>query len=211
MDIRDLGTVRYEDALRVQTELLEERIAGKVPDMLIIAEHDPVVTLGRTAEESSIIDRGFFEKENIPIIPSGRGGKVTYHALGQLVLYPIVDLAGKKRDISFYIDFLERTVAKGLNCLGVPAGRISGKRGVWVRDEKIAFIGIAVKRWITFHGVAININNDIAPFSRMHPCGESGIRVTSAKIELGREIDMTAAKGIFADRFERDLEGETWN
>ena len=211
VDICDLGTVRYEDALRFQTGLVRKRMEGEAPDTLIVAEHDPVVTLGRTAEENSIIDRGFFKKRNIPVILSGRGGKVTYHAPGQLVLYPIVDLGEKKRDITFYIDFLEKTVAKSLNRLDVPAGRVSEKRGVWVRGRKIAFIGIAVKRWITFHGVAVNINNDIEPFGCMHPCGESDIRVTSAKEQLGREIDMIEARKVFAEQFEKDLAREKWN
>jgi lipoate-protein ligase B len=208
VDICDLGTVKYEDALHVQADLLQKRIENEIPDTLIVAEHTPVVTLGRTAEENNIIDKGFFDRNGIPVVSSGRGGKVTYHAPGQLVLYPVVGLGEKKRDIVFYIDFLEKTTARGLNRLGVPAGRINGKRGVWLRDKKIAFIGIAVKRWVTYHGVAININNDITPFARMHPCGESDIRVISAKEWLGRKIDMRLAKKVFAGQVEEDLAGE---
>ncbi|RKY41835.1 MAG: hypothetical protein DRP85_04835 [Candidatus Makaraimicrobium thalassicum] len=206
--ICDLGIVGYEDALHFQDRLLRRRIEKKAPDTLIMVEHDPVVTLGRLAERNSIIDGDYFERTGIPVVPSGRGGKITYHSPGQLVLYPIVDLGEKKRDIAFYIDFLEKTVSRGLNRLGVPAGRVREKRGVWIRGKKIAFIGIAVKRWVTFHGVAVNINNDITPFSYMHPCGERDIRVTSAKEWAGREIDMNTARKVFAGQFEKDFRDE---
>ena len=211
MDICDLGIAGYEDVLDIQKDLLHKRIDGRVPDTLIMAEHDPVVTLGRTADNGSIINSDFFRENNIKVISSARGGKITYHAPGQLVIYPIVDLADKKKNIAFYIDFLEKTVTGSLNRLGVPAGRVSGERGVWVNGKKIAFIGIAVKRWVTYHGVAVNINNDIEPFKHMHPCGESYIRVTSAKEYLGGEIEMTEVKKVFAGRFAWGLEGEQWN
>ncbi len=205
MDICDLGIVDYEDALCFQTDLWRKRVEKKVPDTLIMVEHEPVVTLGRVADESSMIDRELFEKKGISVVSTGRGGNITYHAPGQLVLYPIVDLAEKKRDITFYIDFLEKTAARALNRFGVPAGRDEKRRGVWAGGRKIAFIGIAVKRWVTFHGVAVNINNDTTPFSGMHPCGESDIRVTSAKEVLGRELDMSEVKRVFAERFVEDF------
>ncbi|MFH1552132.1 MAG: lipoyl(octanoyl) transferase LipB [Candidatus Omnitrophota bacterium] len=208
MEIRDLGIVRYEDVLETQNDLLSKRIAGEIPDTLIMVEHDPVVTLGRVAEEDSIIDKDFFEKKGISVISTGRGGKITYHAPGQLVLYPILSLSEKRRDIGFYIDFLEKTTANGLRRMCVAAERIKKRRGVWVGWKKIAFIGVAVKRWVTFHGVAINLNNDITPFTRIHPCGQSDIRVTSAKECLGREVNMSEAKKIFAEQFTKDLEAE---
>ncbi|MEA3489904.1 MAG: lipoyl(octanoyl) transferase LipB [Candidatus Omnitrophota bacterium] len=211
MEVLDLGVALYEDVLEEQKGLLRNRIEGGIPDTLILVEHFPVVTLGRLAKESSIIDRDYFMENKIPVVKTARGGKVTYHAPGQLVLYPVMDLIGKRRDVGSYIDFLEKTVSNALNLLAVPAARKGKRRGVWVRDEKIAFIGIAVKRWVTFHGVAVNINNDIGPFSRMHPCGETDIRVTSAKECLGREIDMAEAKKIFAEQFIRDLEAEYGN
>ncbi|MFH1665646.1 MAG: lipoyl(octanoyl) transferase LipB [Candidatus Omnitrophota bacterium] len=210
MDICDLGTVAYQDALSFQTGMLDKKIGNKIPDSLILVEHEPVVTLGRIEERDSITDRGFFDENNIPIVSSGRGGKVTYHGPGQLVLYPIIDLRGRTRSVTFYIDFLERTVAKSLNRLGVPAGSLPGRRGVWVRGKKIAFIGISVKRWVTFHGVAVNINNDIGPFSRIYPCGEKDIEVTSVKEYTGKVTEMSKAKEIFSGQFEKDL-GEEYD
>ncbi|MFC1480099.1 lipoyl(octanoyl) transferase LipB [Candidatus Omnitrophota bacterium] len=208
VEIRDLGVVGYADVLRTQNDLLDKRIAGEIPDTLIMVEHDPVVTLGRVAEAASIIDKDFFDKQGISVISTGRGGKITYHAPGQLVLYPILSLSEKRRDIGFYIDFLEKTTVNSLRRMGVAAERTEKSRGVWVEAEKIAFIGVAVKRWVTFHGVAINLNNDITPFTRMHPCGQSDIRVTSAKERLGREVNMMDAKKIFAEQFIKDLEAE---
>jgi lipoate-protein ligase B len=208
MDVRDLGTARYEDVLSLQNELVGKRIAGAIPDTLIVVEHFPVVTLGRLSGQESGIDKGFFKRKRIPIIETGRGGKITYHAPGQIVLYPILDLKEKRKDVSFYIDFLEKTVTGSLNQLGVKAERNKDRRGVWAGRKKIAFIGIALKRWITFHGVSVNINNDIEPFAMMHPCGEADIKVTSAEEVLCRKTDIKEAKKIFIKQFTEDMEAE---
>jgi len=205
VDICDIGLVEYGEVLNFQKELLQKRIKGEVSDTLIVVEHYPVVTLGRMDEGNSVIDRGYFEGRGVPIVSAGRGGKITYHGPGQLVLYPILDLREKRRDISFYIDFLEKTAARGLNRAGISAERVEDRRGVWVGGKKIAFIGIGVKRWVTYHGIAININNDITPFFRIDPCGESDIEVVSAKQVLGREVDMGEVKRIFVDQFIEDL------
>lgn len=207
MDIIDLGIIEYKEALQFQAGLVQKRIDKKIPDTLIVLEHEPVVTLGRIGKENSIINKNFFDKENIPVISSGRGGEITYHAPGQLVLYPIVDLAERRRDITFYIDFLEKTITRSLNRFGIPAERIDTNRGVWVHGKKIGFIGIAVKRWVSYHGVSVNINNDVAPFAYMHPCGEKGTRVISAKQVLRRKLDMGEVRKVFAEQFIEDLGG----
>ena len=205
MDILDLGIVGYEEALKVQRDLLHKRIAGSVPDTLIMLEHEPVVTLGRIDDGKGMIDRSFFEDNKIPVISAGRGGQITCHMPGQLVIYPVIDLAGKKKDVSFYIDRLEEAASVALEQLGVPAVYNGERRGVWVGGYKIAFIGIAVKRWVTYHGIAVNINNDLESFRHMHPCGESDIRVTSAREQLGRVLDMAEVKKVFADGFREIL------
>lgn len=205
MDILDLGIVGYEEALKVQRDLLHKRIAGSVPDTLIMLEHEPVVTLGRIDDGKGMIDRSFFEDNKIPVISAGRGGQITCHMPGQLVIYPVIDLAGKKKDVSFYIDRLEEAASIALEQLGVPAVCNGERRGVWVGGYKIAFIGIAVKRWVTYHGIAVNINNDLESFRHMHPCGESDIRVTSAREQLGRVLDMAEVKKVFADGFREIL------
>ena len=205
MDILDLGIVGYEEALKVQRDLLHKRIAGSVPDTLIMLEHEPVVTLGRIDDGKGMIDRSFFEDNKIPVISAGRGGQITCHMPGQLVIYPVIDLAGKKKDVSFYIDRLEEAASVALEQLGVPAVYNGERRGVWVSGYKIAFSGIAVKRWVTYHGIAVNINNDLESFRHMHPCGESDIRVTSAREQLGRVLDMAEVKKVFADGFREIL------
>ena len=207
MEVLDLATIEYEEALKIQEDLLHKRIKGEVQDTLIMAEHYPVISLGRIGRRENILNESFFAREATDIISSKRGGEITYHAPGQLVVYPVIDLSQKKKDIAFYIDFLEKVAVEALKKLGVPAKR-SQRRGVWAGDKKIAFIGIAVKRWVTFHGIAINVNCDITPFSHINPCGESDIRVTSMKEELGREIQMTEVKDIFAREFEEKLELE---
>lgn len=208
LEVRDLGTMDYREALEVQKDVLEKRIKGKAPDTLILVEHYPVVTLGRLSEKSEIIDKDFFDREGISLVNTGRGGRATYHAPGQLVVYPVIDLAGKKKDISFYIDFLEKTVVNSLARLGVPAERNTEKRGVWVRGRKTAFTGIAVKKWVTYHGVSVNLNNEVDAFARITPCGDAGIKVISAKQVLGRDVDMSEARKVFAEQFARDLEAE---
>ncbi len=208
MNIRDLGIKSYEDTLRIQSELVRERQDGEVSDTLILVEHEPVLTLGRLTGEEHILNKDFFTRNHIPIVQTDRGGSVTYHARGQLVIYPIMDLSRGKRDIGAYLDFFERTVVNSLHLFGIPAERMDQKRGVWLGGKKIAFLGIAVKKWVTSHGVSVNINNGLEPFSMINPCGDKDIRVTSVKEYTGREMDMAHAKSIFAKTFEKDFIAE---
>jgi len=201
VEVRDLRISGYEETLCFLKETLVKRIANEVPDTMILVEHYPVVTFGRFWDEKNVIDKEYFRRRKVPFLFTARGGKVTYHAPGQLVIYPVIDLKEKRRDIAFYIDFLEKVIAKSLNCLGVPAVRVKEKRGVWVSEKKIAFIGISLKNWVTYHGAAVNINNDITAFSRINPCGEENIRVISAAEYLGRELDMRAVKQVFTEQF----------
>ena len=205
MKVLDLGVIKYEDALGVQKDLLHKRIEGKISDTLIICEHPAVVTFGRRSREDAVKDREFFSKRGIPFIFTARGGQNTYHSPGQIVLYPIIDLREKRKSISAYIDFLEKTVTNSLIELGVHAYRDIKRRGIWAGSRKIGFIGIALKGWVTFHGVAVNINNDTTPFISMHPCGEEDIKVVSAREIIGGEMDMKHVKTVFAERFIRDL------
>jgi len=201
IEVMDLGTMPYEEAMKVQSRVLEKKIKGETRDTLIMVEHLPVLTLGRLSKKNSIIDERYFRERGIPVVNAGRGGKITFHSTGQLVLYPIVDLGARKKDISFYIDFLEKCVVRALVRFRVPAERCNGRRGVWVSGRKIAFTGIGVKRWVTYHGVSVNINNDPEAFSKMHPCGESDIKVTTAKEVLGKELDMSIVRKVFEEEF----------
>ena len=164
MNTIDFGIIGYNKALRIQEEMLEKRISGQIDDTLLVLEHEAVVTLGRIMSEDELIDRAYYEKKNIPILKTGRGGRATYHAPGQLVLYPILKLEGQAKNISAYIDLLERAAENALRALGVEAERDAKKRGVWASGKKIAFTGIAIKKWVTYHGVSVNINNHYCTF-----------------------------------------------
>ncbi len=207
MEICDIGIRGFEDTLAFQLEMLKKRIDGDIPDTLIIVEHPSVITLGRRSLEENIIDRAYFEGKNIPIVLTGRGGEVTCHSPGQIVCYPIIDLKNIGKDIAGYIDFLEVTVSAALNEIGVNAGRVDGKRGVWTQGKKIAFIGIAIKKWVTYHGVAVNVNNSLEPFLKIHPCGHKEIEVTSVMQQLGKTTDINGVKEALAEKFISGIEG----
>ncbi|HPS20266.1 MAG TPA: lipoyl(octanoyl) transferase LipB [Candidatus Omnitrophota bacterium] len=206
--VLDLGVTRYGDAFRIQLDNLEKRITRGIPDTLIVTEHEPIVTLGRLSSDSNILNTKYFGDNSISIERTNRGGDVTYHAPGQLVFYPIVDLSAWGRDIATYIDFLEISVMKALIEIGVCAERIRDVRGVWARDRKIAFTGVAVKKWITYHGVSVNVNNDVEPFRHMNPCGIKNIKVTSVMNELGASQDLNRIKDIFCRHFISNFENQ---
>ena len=206
LEIIDLGLISYSDFLTVQSDLLDKRINGLIEDTLVVAEHTPVVTLGRLSREEEVSDKDFFIDKNIPVIRTNRGGNATYHGPGQIVLYPVVDLADKQKDVSAYIDLLEKTICRSMECLGVAVSKNGQKRGVWFGEEKVSFIGVAFKKWVSFHGVSVNINNDITPFEHIDPCGEQGIKITSVKKILGMNMDMVKVKKILTEQFIKDLE-----
>ncbi|MBD3426006.1 MAG: lipoyl(octanoyl) transferase LipB [Candidatus Omnitrophica bacterium] len=208
MRIIDPGLIGYEESVKLQEALLHKRIKGDIGDTLIMLEHGPVVTLGRIDSGEGLVDRRFFSDRRIPVLSTSRGGNITIHMPGQLVLYPVIDLSDKKKDVSFYIDFLEKTVSRALNRFGVPAERTPERRGVWVSGRKIAFTGIGVKRWVTYHGSSVNINNDLEPFRHIYPCGEQDIQVTSAKEFLGQKLDMDEVKRVFREEFRTSMERE---
>ncbi len=201
MNVLDLGLISYADALDAQLDVLLKRICGETEDTLIICEHYPVITLGRFKDPESVKDAKYFSERGIDVLESGRGGKITYHAPGQVVVYPVIDLKDSGMDVSGYIDSLESTVAAILKEFGISAERNRERRGVWVAQNKIAFIGVAFKKWVTYHGVSININNDLEPFKKIDPCGEGDIKVTSAREVLGRELNIDEVKRIVAEKF----------
>ena len=204
MDSIFFDTCEYGAVLNLQIDLLKKRIDDKINDTVIICEHFPVVTFGRIYDEKAIKGDSFFREEKIPFVFTGRGGYNTYHSPGQIVMYPIIKLENEKKDISKYIDLLEKTVSNSLNKLGILAKRDDAKRGVWVDNKKIAFIGVAFKKWTTYHGIAINVNNNITPFDQMDTCGEKDIKVTSVKEILGRETNINEVKQELYEQFVLD-------
>ncbi|HMA42086.1 MAG TPA: lipoyl(octanoyl) transferase LipB [Gemmatimonadales bacterium] len=180
LDVLLAGRVPYRAALAWQRALAEERIAGRRGDLLLLLEHDPVVTLGRTSDSGNLL-----QPEGIDVVEVERGGDVTYHGPGQLVGYPILDLSGYRQDLHWYLRTLEDALIVALARLDIAAGREPGRTGVWTSGRKIASIGVHVKRWVTWHGFALNVTTDLAAFDRIVPCGIPGVVMTSIRQELG--------------------------
>ncbi|HEY6061248.1 MAG TPA: lipoyl(octanoyl) transferase LipB [Gemmatimonadales bacterium] len=180
LDVLLAGRVPYRAALAWQRALAEERISGRRGDLLLLLEHDPVVTLGRTSDSGNLLQPG-----GIDVVEVERGGDVTYHGPGQLVGYPILDLSGYRQDLHWYLRTLEDALIVALARLDIAAGREPGRTGVWTSGRKIASIGVHVKRWVTWHGFALNVTTDLAAFDRIVPCGIPGVIMTSIQHERG--------------------------
>src|SRR2546425_540580 len=181
LEVIQAGTVPYEEALAWQRQLAEDRIAGRLAnDVLLLLEHPPVVTLGRSSHAAHLL-----ESTGIEVFEVERGGDVTFHGPGQLVGYPILDLRAYKQDLHWYLRTLEQALMEALAILDIPAERNPGCTGVWTRGRKIASIGIHVKQWVTWHGFALNVTTDLAHFDRIVPCGIPGVQMTSVQKERG--------------------------
>jgi len=193
----DLGRAAYEPALRLQERLREEvKAAPRERAYLILVEHDPpVITLGRGADAAHVTaSRERLAREGVEVHESVRGGDVTYHGPGQLVGYPIIRLDLHGRDVHRYLRDLEEVLIRVLARFGIDGTRAEGMTGVWVGAEKVAAIGVAIRRWVTWHGVAINVDTNLDRFDLIVPCGIRGRRVTSLVRVLGRPITVAEVK-----------------
>jgi lipoyl(octanoyl) transferase len=181
LEVIQAGTVPYQEALDWQRQLADDRISGRLPhDVLLLLEHPPVLTLGRTAKVAHLLQQG-----DIDVFEVERGGDVTFHGPGQLVGYPILDLRGYKTDLHWYLRTLEQALIDALALLNIPAERNAGFTGVWTGGRKIASIGIHVKQWVTWHGFALNVTTQLQDFERIVPCGIPGVEMTSVAKERG--------------------------
>ncbi len=198
--IKDLGLIEYEKAYQIQKLCVEEVLKGN-PQSLIICEHPCVVTLGRLAkEENLLIPHQDIEKKKVKILPIDRGGDITLHSPGQLVIYPILNLKNYGMDLKKYLFHLEQVAIDFLRDFDILACRKLQQTGVWVGKDKVASIGIGVKRWISFHGMAINVNTDLDLFSMIRPCGLD-VRMTSLNNLKGSPINFRFAKNVFIKKF----------
>jgi lipoyl(octanoyl) transferase len=188
IEVRRLGRVRYADGLALQERLVKERQAGAIPDTLLLLEHDPVFTLGRNARSENVLfPADELRARGYDVFEAGRGGDVTYHGPGQVVGYPILDLSPDRRDVHRYVRDLEEVMIRTCADCGIAAERVEGRTGCWVGREKIGAIGVRIARWVTSHGFAFNVRNDLAPFGLIVPCGIRDRGVTSLSRLLGRE------------------------
>jgi lipoate-protein ligase B len=186
--ILDLGRRDYAEVLELQRSMCRQRMSGEIDeDILILVEHEPVITLGRGTRAASLpIPPTEFQRRGIGVFEVERGGDVTYHGPGQLVGYPILDLKLHREDLHWYLRRLEAALIGALGQLGIGAEASPGLTGVWTRGRKIASIGIHVKQWVTFHGFALNVSTDLSYFDLIVPCGIRDVVMTSVATELGR-------------------------
>ncbi len=187
--VYNLGLIGYGEALQLQENLREARLRGQVPDVLLLLEHPPVLTLGTSGSEFDIlVPTEVLSRENISTLHTNRGGGITYHGPGQLVGYPIFDLRNWDRDLHQYVYNLEEVIIRTLAGLSIAACRIHDHRGVWVGDEKACAVGMLVVKWVTMHGFALNVNNNPKHFTYIRACGIVDKGVTSVSQLLGHEM-----------------------
>jgi len=224
LEVRRLGVVPYGEALELQRALVEQRKAGAIPDTLLLLQHPHVLTLGVKGDggRSHILAaEEVLRSRGVEVFETGRGGDVTYHGPGQLVGYPILDLDPDRRDVHRYVRDLEEVMIRVCASYGVPAGRIAGLTGAWVRAdgagdgssepdaaarssrpaEKIGAIGVRISRWVTSHGFAFNVGTDLEFFRLIVPCGIADRGVTSLEREVGAEIPMIEVEARFVQSF----------
>lgn len=206
LKILDWGRTAYDVAWKGQDELVRQRLAEETGDTLVFAEHDPVFTLGVRKDSAGhmLWDATELERRGITVTQTNRGGDVTYHGPGQIVGYPIINLT-RRKDLHAYLRLIEQVLINAVGTFGLAADRRPGKTGIWLATRKIAAIGVAVKRWTTYHGFALNVNADLTPFSGIVPCGITDGTVTSMQLELGRALAMNEVKSVLAKEFARLL------
>ncbi len=194
---RWLGRVAFEDALRIQEEIVAKKAADlSLPDEVLLLEHESIFTIGRTPDQSSLRDPSQLPA---PLIVIQRGGQATWHGPGQLVGYPLLDLRSRGQDLHRYLRTLEEMLIELCGRFGVRAGRREGLTGVWADDRKLASIGVGVRKWISMHGFAMNVCGELEGFSHITPCGIAGVEMTSISREAGREIPVREAADVFAE------------
>lgn len=191
--VYELGTVEYDEALKLQRKLAARRAAGEVPDILLLLEHEHVITLGRKTSREN------FRPQDVPVFQVERGGDATYHGPGQLVGYPIILLAD--HDVRRHVRRIEEALVGTVRKFGVESERLEGHPGVWVRGKKLASIGVAVTNWVTYHGFALNVNTDMSYFELIRPCGLDPGTMTSMERILGRRVPMEDVKEAVIEEY----------
>ncbi len=187
LDVVRLGRRKYDEVWEKQKELVNQRRFGTVSDTLILVEHDPVYTLGKNSNENHLLQT---RDRHVPVYQIERGGDVTFHGPGQLVGYPILDLHHHRLSVSWYMRTLEKVLIQTLGQFGIEARCREGLTGVWVREEKIAALGVRLSRWISMHGFALNVNTDLKFFDGIIPCGIFEYDVTSMSQILEEEVSL---------------------
>jgi lipoic acid synthetase len=200
LEVLDWGLLEYGEALVRQKAMVEKRITGSSSDCLVMVEHPPVVTIGRSGSSEDLhVSKETLSQKGVGLYHVDRGGMATFHGPGQLVAYPILKL--KEQNLHFTLRTLQDSLAKVLRAYGLNPEFKTGQPGLWLHSAKVASIGIAVRRWVTYHGVALNVNIDPRGFDWIVPCGHPNEKITSMKRELGYAVDMSEVKKAFIDAF----------
>jgi len=199
----DLGLVEYRQAWKLQTDLVDARIKNNVSsNVVLFFEHPAVFTLGRRGgDENLLVSESFLKKSGISVVQVERGGNITYHGPGQLVVYPIMDLHVARIGVVEFVEALEKVMLKTVTSWGIKAEQSSANRGIWVGDKKLGSVGIAIRKGVSFHGLALNVNLDLLPFSWIQPCGLQDIQMTSMKRELSRDVSTIHVKEKLKENF----------
>lgn len=189
----NIGLKNYLEAYTMQTRLVEMRQAGAVDrDLFLVTEHPSVYTLGRRGgREFLMVPEKFLAEKGIEVVPIERGGVITYHGPGQLVIYPILHLKQSRLSVADYVYRLEEVMVRLAACADVAAVRDERNNGVWVGNKKLGSVGIAIRRSVSFHGLALNVNPDMEPFGWINPCGLTGVQMTSLAVESGKDVTIT--------------------
>jgi lipoyl(octanoyl) transferase len=207
--VEQLGRRPYGEVLELQRAMAAERIAGTRPDTLLLVEHDPVVTLGRSTKAGNLLaDPALLAARGVELFEIERGGDVTFHGPGQLVGYPIIDLAQHRQDLHWYLRTLEQVLIDAIAAFGIEGSRVDKYTGVWVDDRKIASIGVHARSWVTWHGFALNVSTDLSYFDLMVPCGISGVTMTSVSSEAKQPISVERVSSQVIAAFGRQFDLE---
>ena len=211
MDVQDWGLIDFNDAWRRQRELSDAILHEDAPDTLVFCEHPSVITLGRNTQEGSVVEAmSTLAGNNVEVIEINRGGEATVHNPGQLVGYPIMNLQRSKPDLHWFLRTIEQCIIDALKDFGIDSGRVDGLTGVWVGgQEKICAIGIHCSRWVTSHGFALNVNNDLSLFNTIVPCGITDRGVTSMEKLVGGPVDLADVKRSIESAFREHIESMT--
>ena len=197
-----LGRTTYPQAFEIQQSRVTAILAGEASNALFLTEHDPVLTLGANFHPANLLlTDDEYAKQGIAVHRTNRGGDVTFHGPGQLVAYPVFDLSTLRKDLHWWLRTIEEVVIQTLQEFGVEGRRFPPHTGVWIEDRKVCAIGIAVKRWVSMHGLAINCDNDLSPFETIIPCGIEGYGVTSLSQVVGRVISTSEAAIVLEKNF----------
>ena len=207
LQVEHLGRRPYGEVLELQRTIAAERIAGARPDTLLLVEHDPVVTLGRSTKAGNLLaNPALLRARGVELFEIERGGDVTFHGPGQLVGYPIIDLSQHRQDLHWYLRQLEQVLIDAIGTFGIEGGRVNQYTGVWVNDRKIASIGVHARSWVTWHGFALNVSTNLTYFDLIVPCGISGVTMTSIANEAGKPISLDDVSRQVIAAFERHFD-----